>query len=207
MSSALKDIQERLAGITSSIQDKPPVPSSAKAEPTEVKRDERFEIPSVKESPPFKEKRIPAKPVIIALIVVLAISTIVIGILVSRKGDTVSDLKDIGNVTPTHIPPPKPTPTIKETPLINAEYYYSEAMKLKEARGDANEIQNNLMKALDLDPEHYGALREYGFFLFQREDYLRAGGYLRKAMERCENEKDRREIQRRLALIHEKTSR
>jgi len=178
-----------------------------KTEPTSIKRDQRFDIPSLET--PVSSHKGAVKRRAYFLWIALGIAAVA-GIFFVMMS---SDRKEPPGPPPNIVPPAQSStpaqPTANVTPALrDARYYYSAASLLKKTSGSApGEIRKNYEKALDLDPNYYEALRDYGFFLIDLKDYNRAGTYLRKALEKCTDREDRSLIQNQIAFIHEQTSR
>jgi len=180
-----------------------------KAEPTAIKRDRRFDVPS-SESPissPQAKIKSPAPFLWIALCI--AAFAGILFVLLSKDGRE-SELAPTNTLPPApSFTPVSPTATANVAPPgRDARYYYNTATILKKTSGAApGEIRKNYEKALDLDPNYYEALRDYGFFLIEIKDYNRAADFLKKALEKCGDREDRSLIQSRLAFIHKQMSR
>jgi serine/threonine protein kinase len=180
-----------------------------KAEPTAIKRDQRFDIPSLET--PVSSPQEPVKLRAYFLWIALGIAAFA-GILfvMIAKNRRESEVPAPNTIPPARsFTPVSPTPTANVTPALrDARYYYHAAAILKKTSGSApEEIRKNYEKALDLDPNYYEALRDYGFFLIEMKDYNRAGAYLGKALEKCADKEEKSLIQNRIAFIHEQMSR
>jgi serine/threonine protein kinase len=185
-----------------------PRPAPSKADPTQIKRDERFEIPSVEDrTPALPSSRKKSRyffPLSLGILGILMVIAIVQYSMPDRKGVS-------GNIPPVSTPvvtPEAPPAPVKETPVLDSRYYYNRAVSLMKTPGtDAGEIRRDFEKSLELDQSFYEALRDYGFFLSDQKEYTRARDFLLKALEMCQDKKDRETIQSRLAQIHQQTPR
>ena len=168
------------------------------AESTQIRRDGRFEIPSPQASD-LKAASKRRRPVSLFLYLALAVAISAISFhLIIRGGNSrTSRTGQTGRTLP-----PAPTPT----PVRDAQYYYNRAISLEKTSGaDALEIRRNFEEAIDMNRNFYPALRDFGYFLFERKDYNRAKFFLQKALSICKNADEEKTIQSRLALIHELT--
>jgi serine/threonine-protein kinase len=170
------------------------------AEPTRIRRDGRFEIPSPQASD-LKAASKRRLPVSLLLYFALAVAIIVIAFhLIIRGGNRRTGRTSLTGRTSSPAPTPSPTP------VRDAQYYYNRALSLEKTSGaDVEEIRRNFEKAIDMNRNFYPALRDFGYFLFERKDYNRAKFFLQKALSICPNADEEKTIQSRLALIHELT--
>jgi len=207
MALALEKALADLSRSSTRLDREPQMDLYQKTEPTAIKRDQRFDVPSLET--PVSSRNGAVKRRLYFYWIALGIAAVAGIIFVVMS----SDRKEPPVPAPNTVPPTQSStpvsPTANVTPALrDARYYYNAASLLKKTSGSApGEIRKNYEKALDLDPNYYEALRDYGFFLIDLKDYNRAGDYLGKALEKCTDREDRSLIQNWLAFIHEQTSR
>jgi serine/threonine protein kinase len=176
------------------------------AEPTRIRRDGRFEIPSPQASD-LKAASKRRRPVSLLLYFALAVAIVAIIVitfrLIIRGGNSQTSRTSLtGRTGQTSPPAPSPSPT----PVRDAQYYYNRALSLEKTSGaDVEEIRRNFEMAIDMNRNFYPALRDFGYFLFERKDYNRSKFFLQQALSICKNADEEKTIQSRLALIHELT--
>lgn len=208
MAIALEEIKTDFGASPISPKIEVPHSTPSKADPTQIKKDERFEIPSVEDHTPtlpaYPKKSRYYIPFLLGFPGILLIIVIIQYSVSDRQGES----RNIVPV-PTHSGTPEASPTPAETPPVyDARYYYNKAVSLMKTPGsDSGEIRRDFEKALDLEQSFYEALRDYGYFLCDEKEYTRARAFLLKAWEQSQDKKDRETIQRRLAQIYEQTSR
>ncbi|MCX6998693.1 MAG: protein kinase [Candidatus Sumerlaeota bacterium] len=172
-------------------------------EPTRIRRDGRFEIPSPQASDlkAASKRRLPVSRLLYFALAVAIVAIIVIPFRrIIRGGNRQTGQTSLTGRTS----PPAPTPS--PTPVRDAQYYYNRALSLEKTSGaDVEEIRRNFEKAIDMNRNFYPALRDFGYFLFGRKDYNRAIFFLQKALSICPNANEEKTIQSRLAFIHELT--
>ena len=174
------------------------VKPSPPAEPTRIRRDARFEIPSP-QAPDLKAAKKRRFPATLLLYFALAIAIIAIILKESHRTSRTGRTGQTG-LTSRH------APTLSPTPVRDAQYYYNRALSLEKMPvAEPLEIRRNFEKAIDMNRDFYPALRDFGYFLFEQKDYNRAVFFLQKALSICKNADDEKTIQSRLALIHELT--
>ena len=173
------------------------------AEPTRIRRDGRFEIPSPQASDlkAASKRRLPVSLLLYFALAVAIVAIIVIPFrLIIRGGNRQTGQTSLTGRTPS------PAPTLSPTPVRDAQYYYNRALSLEKTSGaDVEEIRRNFEKAIDMNRNFYPALRDFGYFLFERKDYNRSKFFLQQALSICKNADEEKTIQSRLALIHELT--
>jgi len=177
------------------------------SESTRIRRDERFEVPSHAgrgDEGPAKQSLIRRPIFYLILAGFLGVSLLVIfwSSLIFQRNH------NYGASTQTPTPTPTLTSRPTATPVRDARYYYERAVSLMKAPGaDAEEIRRHFEKAIELKQDYFEALRDYGYFLFERKDYNRARVFLQKALPLCKSAEDEKAIQTRLAQIHEQMNR
>jgi tetratricopeptide (TPR) repeat protein len=162
---------------------------------TQIRRDERFEIPAPQASD-LKAASKRRRHVSLLLYFALALATVAIIRGMTRQTGLTRQKGQTSSLTPT------PSPT----PVRDAQFYYNRALSLVKTSGaDTGEIRRNFERAIELNQNFYPALRDFGYFLFERKDYPRSVFFLQKALSICPNADEEKTIQSRLALIHELT--
>ena len=196
-------VSEGAASRQKSFSPEPQTPRRA-AEPTRIKKDERFDAapvptPSAASEP---QKFSFSKKIAASLIVIGSAAALIVLINPLKLNLTkrIKPIAPIANATPT----PAASPT--QTPALGARYYFDQARALSNLpQSDAAEIRRLYEKAIEIEPGFYAALREYGMFLCERKDYFKAKAFLERALAICPNADEEKAIQSRLALIHQNT--
>jgi len=215
--STASQMAEKLESIMKTMENPPDFtgeefpPSAVPGEPTQIKKDKRFELPGqepeiAQELPATKSRRTS-----VSLILLIALFLFSLVVLSLWLGNTLIQSLNKPD-EPSHAPVPTSTPAStplipSPTPMQDAQYFYDKAVLLAVTPGsDPEDCRENFEKSLNLDGEYYPALRDFGYFLFDQKEYTKARAMLKKALEFCDDEKDRKLIQNRLALIHQQTT-
>ena len=92
---------------------------------------------------------------------------------------------------------------VNDAAMKEAEQHYREARRLLGAEQPSPvEIRAAYQKALDIHPDYYEALRDYGLYLAEQKDFNKARAFLRKALQLRDDPRDRPLIESALARIH-----
>ena len=207
MADALQSFCAEMPEVEQTVIKPPRMASSGDA--TAVKKDRRFEIEDQekKSSEEESEKRIESRGksykqtlwIILALIAAAGIGYIH---LPEKKPPVPEPEKEVK--TPEI---PEKTPVKQENTTVpdsseSAQDLYRKALELGSNTDSAAVF---LRRALEIDPDYYPALRDYGYYMVEKGEYRKADFFLKKALQNCGVPEERKKIQNRLALIHSET--
>lgn len=172
-------------------------PAPKSAEPEEV--EEEQEIPVVKQEAGIKGLRI----LVLAGAVFVLIAVLAVTYAPDKKTGGTPSLTEPAPVETPHETPSE-TAVQKEPPEIKTadEHYRKALLLLAEKDSNPEEVRGHFQAALDLQPDYYEVVRDYGYFLFEQKDNRKAEAFLKKALELRPDSSDTDEIQRRIAVIH-----